>query len=321
LEDLQAQRRAMTDRAAPVNINVGSSGLVPESILQPIVGARDGDLGPDVGALAEGSKNVSDAEALQLMVALARAYRLEESADIAVQLHRSGRLAHDPNFLLDLCGIQFFRGEYAAAFDAGNAALVLQPDAVLAAECVGVSGLYLDGRENDALQALTLAWQMETTLQARLREAGKEASERSAVATVPGQLASQIFTQTTESIEINLLTALRSRQRFKECVEISSLILGVPTPADGGAYLMTFAAVNWSAPSVPALARLGQRLAAEGRVRLPPGRAFHTELARVQASPGMHALNVALYCLAEVPDTAPRHLSHVWTAWDFYSAI
>ena len=61
LEELHAQRRAMADRAAPVNINVGSTGLVPPSVLLAAAGGRATDLNPSVGALGEGLKNVSDA--------------------------------------------------------------------------------------------------------------------------------------------------------------------------------------------------------------------------------------------------------------------
>ena len=171
---------------------------------------------------------------------------------------------------------------------------------MLAYECVGVSGLYLAGQEAEALKALTQAWEKETELNIQLRQEGKERNGTSAVGSVPGQLTSYIFTQTTESIEINLLAALRTRGYYDECVAISASIMDVPLPNYGGGYLMTFAAVNWSTPQAEmALQQLEQRLTALGKLQLAEGRTLAGEIRRMQQSSSIHVLNVALYCLSE----------------------
>ena len=171
---------------------------------------------------------------------------------------------------------------------------------MLAYECVGVSGLYLAGKELDALKALTQAWEKETALNLQLRREGKEKNGTSAVGSIPGQLTSLIFTQTTESIEINLLAALRSRGYYDDCVAISASIMDIPLPTYGGGYLMTFAAVNWTTPHAHvALQQLDKRLTSSGKLALAEGRSLAGEIHRIQHSSSIHVLNVALYCLSE----------------------
>ena len=134
----------------------------------------------------------------------------------------------------------------------------------------------------------------------QLRKEGKEKNGTSAVGSVEGQLTSYIFTQTTESIEINLLAALRTRGYYNDCVAISASIMDIPLPKDGGGYLMTFTAVNWTTPHTNrALQQLEQKLTMSGKLKLAEGRTLAGEIQRIQQSSSIQVLNVALYCLSE----------------------
>ena len=92
-------------------------------------------------------------------------------------------------------------GRYGLAIALCRRAVDLAPDSAVAHACVGVSCVY-SGDEQTAVASAALAWRL-----------AKDQPEKAFL------LESSIFSVTPEALEVNLLTALRSFGRFKECAE------------------------------------------------------------------------------------------------------
>ena len=169
-----------------------------------------------------------DVGALSRMRTLARTWELEESYRVAIALLATGRYLNDPQFLLDVGGVQYFRGEYDSAYHFCNQAAALVPDSILAQQCLGVSGMYLEGREGAALVAFR-----EAVRQQQLR-----LQRTDGAAAMPDTLTSDVFTFTDESLLINLLSALRGQGLYRECVQLMCEAMNLPMPEKGGKSLL-----------------------------------------------------------------------------------
>jgi hypothetical protein len=212
--------------------------------------------------------------------------RVEESHQLVQQLmEQNDKYKLNPLFLLDYGAIQYFRGEYKAAFDFCLRATQIEPRAMLAHGCVGVAGLYLDSKteedEAETLRAFVRAWELKDT---------------------PNPVVSSIFTLTQEAIEVNLVMALKTYHRYEECLAVATRIMDLPAVDQGGAYLIVYATVDWSQYRVPDLEALAERLIAQGQLQLQnDGRIFVEEIRRLQQT-ARHIQNPTVDCLTASPE-------------------
>lgn len=156
---------------------------------------------------------------------LARGGKFDESYAIAMSLLlKGGKYQKDPQFLLDLGILQYYRGEFQSAFDYCSEVEFHTPKTMIAAECIGVAGLYIKGKEVDALKALIFAWQQQ--------KAEKEGVERA----TQSILKSSVFEFTEQSVEYNLLNGLMSGGFHKDCVDVTTQIMDLPILERGGKF-------------------------------------------------------------------------------------
>ena len=224
-------------------------------------------------------KEKVDLEALTQMRLLARAGRLDESFDLALQLFETFK--NDPLVIVEIGSLQYFRGNYEAAFQLCSRGVELRPDSAIAHGCKGVAGMYLMKQE-ETLAAFRAAWRLS-------RGGGGEASPLA-------QLRSTVFALTPDAIEINMLSALKSFKAYEECTDIVSAITDLPAMSVGGSVVFIFAFVDWSPIRYPALAILEQNLRQRGILQLPNDRTLISEILRIQAKFG-HVFNPAIECL------------------------
>jgi hypothetical protein len=155
---------------------------------------------------------------------LARGGKFDESYAIAMSLlSEGGRYQKDPQFLLDLGILQYYRGEFQSAFDYCREVEFYTPKTMIVAECIGVAGLYIKGKEVDALKALIFAWQ-------------QQKSEKEGERATQSILKSSVFEFTEQSVEYNLLNGLMSGGFHKDCVDVTTQIMDLPILERGGKF-------------------------------------------------------------------------------------
>lgn len=162
------------------------------------------------------SSSAAVVAAKEEMERLAMNWQLSESYDIGLVLSKITDIPLDPMLLLNLGAIQFFRGEYLSSYTYCTLAATETPLSILVQECIGVSGMYLPGKEIAVLAALRLAW----TIQ-------QQGTDNSAP--------SSIINFSSESVLLNLLTALKEQGQYRECMRLICKETGMIMPEKGGA--------------------------------------------------------------------------------------
>jgi hypothetical protein len=206
--------------------------------------------------------------------------RYEETYQIAVKLLNTERYSNDFQLLIDLCILQSYRRDYESAYEYCSSAASLEPDSSTALHLLGVVSLYVEGRKIEAVHILIKSWQLQQ------QSIHKSSSQ------------SYLFTQSKETTELNLLRVLNTEGYYKECVDISQVILDIPSLDQGGAYVIIFATVDWSPHSEKGLHNLEMILVEGGALNLEKGRTFLGEIRRVQET-CQHVLVNALLGIME----------------------
>ena len=174
--------------------------------------------------------------------------------NIAVELFPSK--SDDPDFLTEVGAMQYYRGEYSEAFDICRKAVELFRsqdnllDSVESYACVGVSACYLADKSDDAIQALSSAY--------NLQLAREQRSDYEDI--VAARYNSSFFTITLESLEANLISSLDASRRYDDCIIVSEQIYELPFRQLYGAYIAVFSVVQWSAENKYLIDELEQKL-------------------------------------------------------------
>ena len=122
-----------------------------------------------------------------------------------------------------------------------------------------VSGTYLH-KENETLFALHETWRSRNDIK---------------------KIHSRLFHVPSSAILSNLITALNSFGRAKECIEIGSDALDIPSIGDkGGMWLLTASMFSWSDERQELFSKLEYDLRISNRLLLQPGRTFYGEVLR-----------------------------------------
>jgi hypothetical protein len=180
-------------------------------------------------AIGQGRSRGSNSDALVHVFRRAvRGGDLEEAHKLGLSLLKSE--GDDVLHLLEFGVTQFLRGEYASAFEYCSRALQSSSSSSSPSPqisgCIGMAGMYLPNRQEEAIAALLEAW----------RSADAEVSAAH----------SDLFAVTRSSIEHSLVQALHIFERHAECVARSFEMMKLPRLEEGGGYILMFAAVDWS---------------------------------------------------------------------------
>ena len=224
----------------------------------------------------------------------------------------------DAIFLLELGAIQYFRGEYREAHALCTQAQSLAPTASLVFACLGVSGMYLPESGRETIQAFSKALSLMRSKRAARVERGLSAEYDRSVLPLTGlidpqdgELYSAVFKITIDTLEQNLLAAFRIFQQYDACLAWCVDAAELPPLHLGGAHLLVFALVQWSAERRADIDSLQLRLQREGRFDLDRSHVSHVshrisssrrsgsfweEIQRLQSSVE-HMLNPANECL------------------------
>jgi hypothetical protein len=164
----------------------------------------------------------------------------------------------EAEILLDLGVVEYFSGNFDRAYN-----LCLKANNVvrshLAFACLGVTGTYLN-KENETLFALYETW--------KTRFEEKKVNSR-------------IFHVPFDAILSNLITALNSFYRAKECIEVGSEALDIPSISDkGGMWILTAAMFAWSEERRDIFKRLEYNLRSTNKLVLSPERNLFDEVRR-----------------------------------------
>ena len=176
-------------------------------------------LSPSLSEVAPSTPPYSQSAVVALkreMEQLAMNWQLSESYDTGLSLLQMSDLPLDPMLLLDLGAIQLYRGEYLSSHTYCTLAAVSSPLSILVQECIGVSGMYLPGKDIAVLAALRLAW--------TIQQQGTDSSAPSSICNF-----------STESVLLNLVTALKEQGQYKECMQLICQETGLTMPEKGGA--------------------------------------------------------------------------------------
>jgi hypothetical protein len=210
------------------------------------------------------------------------------------------RHEHDPLFLLNFGAIQFFRSEYDQAFQYCAQAAMLAPDATMAHGCVGVSGVYLN-RKDETLVALTTAWNLMNSKKLKTMNNNNDSL------LTDDLFRSNIFGLTQEALEFNLITALNSFKEYENCLNVVSTILTIPSidfksSYLWSAYVLIFSIVHWSDHKMEILNQYGVKLTNENI-------SLYDEIQRIQTN-YHHILNPIMECLMNfLPIDIKNHIT------------
>jgi len=207
--------------------------------------------------------------------------RYDDTYQIAIKLLNTERYRNDPQLLIDLCILQSYRRDYESAYEYCSSAASLEPDSPTALHLLGVVSMYVEGRKIEAVRILIKSWQLQ-----QQHSIHKSSSH------------SYLFTQSKETTELNLLRVLNTEGYYKECVDMSQVILDIPFLDQGGAYIIIFATVDWSPHSEKGLHNLEMILEEGGALKLEKGRTFLGEIRRIQET-CQHVLVNALLGIME----------------------
>lgn len=242
---------------------------------QEVEAAMDGSSKPQAASLPPQYLGEDREEFIRIRTLVLTA-RLNEGYEASLAL--APKYADNPHFLMDFGAIQFFRGEYADAFNLCSKAAQIIPNAVTAFGCMGVAGVYLD-KQVETINAFLTAWEL-------MRSNDTDPFK------------SQVFTMTGDALEFNLLMAMKSFKRYDDCIEIGSYILDIVSVEKGGAYLAMYSMVDWSQPRLANLHAYAAKLTEQGRLDLPRDRSFIGEIRRLQQK-YQHVMNPFSQCMME----------------------
>lgn len=190
--------------------------------------------------------------------------RYDDIYQIAFNLLNTQKHSNDSRLMIDLCILQSYRRDYESAYNYCSSASSLDPDSSIALHLLGVVTMYVEGRKVEAVNTLIKSWQLQRQ---RIHKSNSQ---------------SYLFTQSKETTELNLLRVLNTEGYYKECVDISQVILDTPSLDQGGAYIIIFATVDWSLHSEKGLHNLEMILIEGGALKLEKGRTFLGEVRRIQ---------------------------------------
>jgi hypothetical protein len=192
----------------------------------------------------------------------------------------------DPQYLFEYGAIQFFRSDYDSAYEhCFHVTSHHWPTSIEAQACVGVSALYL-GLQDQCIKALVTAWGLDKT-----RNDTNENNEFTSSANFT-------FKAKRPSIEFNLVSALATFKRSKECVDVGTMITELPPVDAGGAYIAIFSVVDWSLSHEGNIDKLEQLLRETGHLDLPHRITLLSEIRRLQKS-FAHILSPLVDCVCD----------------------
>lgn len=168
------------------------------------------------------------------------------------------RSYRESEILLDLGVVEYFSGNFDRAYN-----LCVEANNVvrshLAFACLGVTGTYLN-KENETIFALYETWK--TRFEAK-------------------KVNSRIFHVPFHAMLSNLITALNSFARAKECIKVGSEALDIPSIGDkGGMWLLAAAMFSWSDERRDIFKNLENNLRSTNKLVLLPGRNLFDEVRR-----------------------------------------
>ena len=219
------------------------------------------------------SSRISPSLIIQRMRRYVRARQLDDAAQIAYS--HAATCESSLECILELGFIEYFRGEHAKSFQYCSFVSKIQRQNKAALCCVGVSGIYLN-MENETINALENA----LTIPSSKDHLG-------------------IFVVDDDTLQNNLLSALKAFERYDECSLKASEFIHLPSLLRGGALLLIFSTVNWSVDRIKDVMDIERIATASGHLFLPSSRTLASEIKRIQQDHD-HLFNYAMECFANV---------------------